>query len=278
MNECYGNHFVWNGVLHSSALFDNSLVYEGESVYEVLRVVKGIPVFFYDHVKRLETSTRLQGKQLLSDAEDLRYEIKQLISSGKKREINLKIVFNYNNGKTNRLVYYIQPVYPSSDQYENGVRGILFDAERKDPGSKVINHRLRSEIYHRLITENAYEALLVNKQKLITEGSRSNIFFIRNNRLITAPEEYILNGITRMHILEICRENGLEVELSCVPAASISDFDTVFMTGTSPIVLPFNRIGNVSFTVNHRLISLLRKLYLRKAKESIRNFADTAIK
>ena len=46
MNECFGKKFVLNGELHPADLFDNTFVYEGDSVYEVIRMVKGIPVFF----------------------------------------------------------------------------------------------------------------------------------------------------------------------------------------------------------------------------------------
>ena len=233
---------------------------------------KGNPIFFADHMERLATSLKLQKKELLADVPTLGRAIISLTRSDKKRETNLKIVFNYNNGATNYLVYFIEPIYPSEIQYQKGVKGILFFAERKDPESKVINHRLRSSIYHKLILESAYEAILVNENNLITEGSRSNIFFIRGETLITAPDNVILNGITRKHILEICLENKIRVEFACVMVDEIKEYDAVFMTGTSPIVLPFYCVGENFFNVKLPLIDGLRKLYLRKAEESIRLF------
>ncbi|MGD0754129.1 MAG: aminotransferase class IV [Bacteroidales bacterium] len=269
MNECYGKKFILNGTLQPCETFDNSLVYDGDSVYEVLRMFKGNPIFFTDHMERLATSLKLQRKELLADIPTLRKDIISLTRSDKKRETNLKIVFNFNNGATNYLVYFIEPIYPSEIQYQKGVKGILFFAERKDPESKVINHRLRSSIYHKLILESAYEAILVNENNLITEGSRSNIFFIRDETLITAPDNVILNGITRKHILEICLENKVRVEFICVNADKIKEYDAVFMTGTSPLVLPFYCVGENFFNVKLSLIEGLRKLYLRKAEESI---------
>ena len=253
-------------------MFDNSLVYEGDSVYEVLRMIKGAPIFFPDHMERLAMSAKLQKKEVLADIPTLRKDIISLTRSDKKRETNLKIVFNYNNGATNYLIYFIEPIYPSEAQYQNGVKGILFFAERKDPESKVINHRLRSEIYHKLILEGAYEALLVNKNNCITEGSRSNIFFIKNENLITAPDEAVLSGITRKYILEICKENGINVIFTSIKAARISDYDSAFMTGTSPVVLPFYSVDKVKFRVDHPLIVQLRNMYLIRAEESIRQF------
>jgi branched-chain amino acid aminotransferase len=272
MNECFGKKFILNGTLQPAELFDNSLVYEGDSVYEVLRMVKGNPIFFPDHMERLATSVKLQKKELLADVSELRKAILYLTRADKKRETNLKIVFNYNNSSTNYLIYFIEPIYPSEDQYKKGVKGILFFAERKDPESKVINHKLRTFIYHKLIMEGAYEAILVNENNLITEGSRSNIFFLKGETLVTAPESAILNGITRKHLLEICKENKIKVELSLVDVNDITNYDAVFMTGTSPVVLPFNCINDKFFHVKFQLIERLRQLYLLRAEESIRSF------
>jgi branched-chain amino acid aminotransferase len=272
MNECYGNKFILNGNLQPVELFDKSLVYEGDSVYEVLRIIRGNPIFFNDHMERLATSVKLQKKKFLADVPTLRKDIISLARSDKKRETNLKIVFNYKNDETNYLVYFIESSYPSESQYKNGVKGILFFAERKDPESKVINHKLRSSIYHKLILESGYEAILVNENNLITEGSRSNIFFLKGEALTTAPDNVILNGITRKHILEICIENNIRVEFACVKADEIKEYDAVFITGTSPMVLPFCCIDNNFFNVNIPLIERLRKLYLEKAEASVSMF------
>ena len=272
MNECYGKKFILNGNLQPAEMFDKSLVYEGDSVYEVLRIVKGNPIFFYDHMERLVTSVRLQKKIILADVQTIRKAIISLTRSDKKHEANLKIVFNYNKGVTNFLVYFIEASYPTEIQYKNGVKGLLFFAERKDPEAKVINHKLRSSIYHRLIHEGGYEAILVNENNQITEGSRSNIFFLRADTLVTAPDNSVLKGITRKYILEICAEQGINMEFQYVNADNLRDFDAVFMTGTSPTVLPFNCIDDTSFSVKFPMIERLRKLYLEKAEASMRYF------
>jgi len=271
MSECLSNSFILNGELQPVELFDNSMVYEGHSVYEVIRMSKGKPFFFNDHIERLMSSVGLQKKKMLAGTETLKHDVIALVRSEKRKDINLKIVFNYSKSDS-YLIYFIEPVYPTAELYRKGVRGSLFFAERKDPESKVINHRLRSEIYHKLILDSAYEALLVNKNNYITEGSRSNIFFIRDEILFTAPDETVLNGITRKYILEICRENGINVKFTFIDAAKISEYESVFMTGTSPVVLPFNSIGSVNFRVDHPLIVQLRNMYLVRAEESIRQF------
>jgi branched-chain amino acid aminotransferase len=272
MNECFGNHFICNGEMQPSGLFKNGLVYEGDSVYEVIRVKKGFPYFFYDHMERLESSVRFQNKMNLADPEKIKSDILKLTKSDRKKETNLKIVYNYNNGDSNYLVYYIEPSYPSAEQYRKGVKAILYNAERKDPESKVINHKLRSAIYQKLILDGAYEALLVNNKEYITEGSRSNTFFIKGDKLVTAPDKTVLSGITRKYLIEICRERSIPVEFRCVKVAEVPEFDSIIMTGTSPMVLPYCCIGNHHFDVTNPLIENLRKYYISKAEESLRSF------
>src|SRR5674476_794844 len=193
--RCILNHFIG----YSCKIGD-----EVDSIYEVIRLVNGCPIFFNDHMERLMTSVKLQKKELLAGAPLLREAIICLTKLEKKHDTNLKIVFNYKRSANNFLVYFIESVYPTQIQYQKGVKGILFFAERKDPEVKVINHKLRSSICNRLIAESAYEAILVNEDNLITEGSRTNIFFLKKGSLITAPDNVILNGITWKHILQIC--------------------------------------------------------------------------
>lgn len=273
MGECFGKYFIHNGVLKSAEQFDSSLVYEGESLYEIIRVIRGLPVFFSDHVERLQASVTLQGKIMYADMNLLRSNIKILLTAEKKEEVNLKVVFNYNGMNEKYLVYYIEPVYPTQWQYLHGVKGILYTAERKDPEIKIIDNRLRSAITHKLIIEKGYEALLVGSDGRITEGSRSNIFFITGNRLFTAPDNSVLGGITRKHLIEICRNNGISLEYLCVRADDISDYESVIMTGTSPVVLPFSSIDDILFSVSNPLIAHLRNLYLLRAEESMKHFS-----
>lgn len=209
---------------------------------------------------------------MLARTDTMRKDIIRLTGSENTIEANLKIVFNYNSGLSNYLVYFIEPIYPTHDQYNNGVKGILFNAERKDPASKIINARLRSDIYHKLILEGAYEALLVDHNKCITEGSRSNIFFIKDRVLYTAPDNIVLSGITRKYILDICHEHKIGIKFECVRTEEIGEFDSVFMSGTSPVVLPFSCIDNRFFDVKLSLIAELRQLYMQKAEESISRF------
>ncbi|HEX2921203.1 MAG TPA: aminotransferase class IV [Bacteroidales bacterium] len=272
MKECCGSHFILNGQLESTGSFNDSLVFKGDSIYEVIRMTKGIPVFFNDHIERLKASLKIQNKKLLADINALRTDILQLTHAEKKKEINIKVVFNYNENESNYLIYYIDSAYPTSEQYNRGVKTILYFAERKDPNAKVLNYRLRSAIHQELANEQAYEAFLVNNDNLITEGSRSNVFFIKNGLLFTAPEDIVLKGITRKYIIQVCNEIGIEVRFECISADDISSCQSSFITGTSPMVLPVCCIDENHFDVSNTIMAELRRYYLKKVEKSLESF------
>lgn len=272
MKECIGKNFILDGKLLDCGMFDNSFVCEGESIYEVIKMRHGDPVFFEDHMDRLGKSLAFRNREPVAGKQALKRDILILAGTVQDENVNLKIVFNYRDNSASYIVYFIESVYPDERQYLSGVKGVLYYAERKDPESKVIDVNLRSMISAKLGSEGAYEALLVNKNNDITEGSRSNIFFIRGNEIITAPDNLVLNGITRKNLLEICMGNGIAVSFRCVKPCLLGEYESVFLTGTSPVVLPFRNIDNFYFNVSHPYISALRELYMRKAEESIRVF------
>lgn len=272
MKEYSGNHFIINGDIKEVDQFNNSLVFSGDTIYEVIRMVRGTPVFFEEHFQRLKASVRNIGKSIIADNQTVKNSIRLLADADKRKEINIKIVFNYNEDAENWLLYYIDSNYPSDEQYRKGVKGILFYAERKDPQSKILNYRMRSAIHQELAEEEAYEALLVNEKNQITEGSKSNVFFMKKGKLITAPDEVILKGVTRKHIIEICSEEGVEIEYSCVDADDLQQYESAFMTGTSPMVLPYYCINEFYFDVRLPLLQRLRSLYMKRVEDSMNRF------
>lgn len=259
MSECVGKYFIEDGSLKESALFDNTRLYEGELIYEVIRVIDSVPLFFSDHAGRLFDSVKLSGRIPLAGEDDILANIMMLIGSNNICAGNIKICFLYNGPQGCYMAYFIESQYPDEHMYDRGVDTILFEAERRNPSAKVFNFRLRSTILDILLHKGAYEALLVNRRGCITEGSRSNVFFIRDNRVITAGDKAVLGGITRKYVIRICNSEGVAIDYRCLQEGELQQVDAVFISGTSPQVLPVRTIGSISYNVDH---PLLRMLYL----------------
>lgn len=274
MSECISRVFIENGTVKESSEFDLAKVFEDEVIYEVIRLRDGIPVFLEDHYERLAGSAAYGGHELLLTDMQLASHIIKLRELSGIKEGNIKVSLKYSPSYTGYLIYFINTRYPGQEMYDRGVRGILYYAERRNPVVKVFNHKLRSSIYSELIQTGAYEALLVNRSGCITEGSRSNIFFIRDDKIITAPGDCVLGGITRKKILQICRDDRLDVEFRCVHSGELTGIDAVFMTGTSPNVLPFREISSSNFDAKNERMLALAGRYMQMIKDYITNFEN----
>jgi branched-chain amino acid aminotransferase len=272
MNECFQKIFLLDGRPCPCQDFDHGLVYDRMAIYEVIRVIKGLPLFMEDHFERLYETARIKDLKIRFKPDLLAREIKKLITLNGVDTGNLKVVLSFNNGSGahRRLMYFIEHHYPTEDQYQKGVSTILYQAERLRPAAKVINHRLRSSIFRKLIETGAYEALLVNRSGCITEGSRSNVFFVSQNELFTAPDGEVLSGIVRKYVLEYCRLHKIPVHFQNVKIADLGRFQSCFLTGTSPAVLPVSSIGHYTMQPGHALVRFIMEGY----REIIRDHID----
>ena len=88
----------------------------------------------------------------------------------------------------------------------------------------------------------ALEPLYYTKAS-VSECSRSNIFGVFNEKLVT-PDQNILLGITRNHVIKIAKNAGLNVEVRDMPLGELLRADEVFITGTIKRVLPIRQIDN----------------------------------
>lgn len=269
MGECTGKYFIENGVLKASESFNVSMIYQGELVYDVLRVIEGIPLFFEDHIERLDESLALSKHRPLAAKGDLIDHIRLLVRENGIENGNVKIIYHFNGAINLYMVYFIEARYPDDQMYKTGVDTILFDAERKTPAAKIFNFRLRSSISDALVRKSAYEALLVNTDNCITEGSRSNVFFIMGNHLITADDKYVLGGITRKYVKQLCYEKNIPVVFRCLPASELHHVDAVFLSGTSPQILPVRSVGEYLFSVDHPVLGILLDEYSEKVRSYV---------
>ncbi|MDM8003424.1 MAG: aminotransferase class IV [Bacteroidota bacterium] len=270
--DCTGSYFYLDGVILPTGEGDEPP--SGEvSFYEVIRTRNGIPLFFWDHMNRMKEgiSTRYD---LTSDiAGDVRAGLDALTKSELHGEINVRVTVSFTGHEHSVHICYIPSFYPSEEMANSGVSLILFHAERLDPGVKMLNNRLRLSVNSELSRRDAYEALLVNREGFITEGSRSNVFFITADGVIhTAPDSMVLSGITRKYVLEIISKEGIPLVYEAVRETGTDSFRSAFITGTSPMVLAVNRIESANYDAADPVIKRIREKYAIVAERSISDF------
>jgi len=235
-------------------------------LYEVIRVIDHVPLFLEDHLERLFQSAELNNIHKLPGYDEIRGEIFNLISDEKKVLGNIKLTFNVKNAELppEMELVFIPHFYPTEEKYKTGVKvGILW-AERPNPQAKIQNMELRNKANSLMSKEKVYEVLLVDQKGYITEGSRSNVFFVKGKQFFTSRDEEVLQGITRKKILELCSDWEIPVIRKDIPLSDISQFEGAFLTGSSPKVLPINTIGEVNFNPGLPLIKRMIDLYDQK--------------
>ena len=93
------------------------------------------------------------------------------------------------------------------------------------------------------VEAGAWEALFV-RDGMVIEGTRSNLAGILGGRLATPPESnYMLSGITRLVVLELCAELGIPVEERPIPEAEVFRFDELLLMGTGSEILPVTAVN-----------------------------------
>ncbi len=261
-NEVYHTIFICNSQLMEKNAIDLIRYYDGTVVYEVIRVIDGIPLFMEDHLLRLHNSANLAGFYIAMSDSEIINSIKQLTIENQVFNGNIKLLFQYKEHQPLQFFcFFIHHYYPSELQYKNGVKVMLYEAERKNPNAKLSHNELHQATENEIFNKKIYEVLYVNKNAWITEGSKSNVFFIKGDILYTAPKKFILPGITRKFVLKLANLAGIEVVEECIHQKNIDQYDAAFISGTSPKILPISFIENIKYNVNHPLMEKLIKDY-----------------
>ena len=262
-SEIIESYVISNGKIVPASEVGTLSAGSTKTIYEVIRVLSGVPLFLKRHLERLEASAKLIGCTVGSIADNVESSIHKLIKANDSPNKNIKIiVYNLENISPDYMAYFIQSNYPTADEYQKGVPAILFNEERSNPNAKVVNLSFKEKVADALSNAKAYEALLVNRENQFTEGSRSNVFFVKNGIVYTAPKGSVLIGITRVCVFELCEKLAIEIVEEPINASMLREMDGVFMTGTSPKLLPISAIDDMHFdSADNQVIKALMKGY-----------------
>ena len=255
-NDSMLKTYIYNGKTYDTSDDTGFKDSEGISIYEVLRVKKGVILFEQDHLDRLKKSAEMLGFTMDKSLDEISKEINELVASNKAYNHNIKLVSSgFDKEEQNFLTYITEGSYNLEDVPKEGAHAIIFKTERDTPNIKTINTSQRDMINKELEKQNALEALLEDEDGNITEGSRSNMFFVKENILYTAPSKKVLLGITRSKIMDICKAQGIEVIESDIHRSELENVDGIFMSTTPIGVLPIISIGDMKLnSANNEII------------------------
>lgn len=255
-----GNKYVVNGNTADVSGFVPDM--SADIYYEVIRLIDSKALFLPDHLKRLQLSLSESGIDYPGDLRIIK-NLALLVHENSFTKGNIRISLQRSNGSEAVLhSYFIPYFYPDPSMYRKGVRLLIYPYIRPNPGIKKWDDQFRNAVSKFILEHKVYEVALKNLQNQITEGSRSNIFFIdRTGRLITPPDRDVLKGITRKYVLEIAAKEGIQIEERKIATDAMDSMASAFISGTSPKVLPVKQIDDFYFDVDHPVLQNLMEKF-----------------
>lgn len=244
MEDNAGKFYISNGNIQLVDILDDYNLQNFKVVYEVIRIINKTPLFFEEHYFRMKNSILSLGESINIKEQELDKQIRKLVDVNGLSNCNVKVIVYTDLGKQHYLLYISKSYYPVKEDFERGVPLGLLHWEREKPNVKQVNHKYKELVAKKIKEDNVFEVLLVNSDDKITEGSRSNVFFVKGSKVYTSPGEYVLKGITRQYVFNACKMSDVEVIETLIGLDSLKDMEGVFISGTSIKVLPVSNIDN----------------------------------
>ena len=234
------------------------------AVYSSVKVVQG-KIFFPDyHVARLFESAKLIGLEHNFSEKEVLNWLNELAKVNKIKDSLLRAVLIGDPDDDNKAKLFIFPVsgltYYPSKLYKHGAKVITYQGERLIPQSKTKNLLMSFMALREAKQNDATEALLVDGQGNIREGTRTNFFAIKNKTIFTAPDDTVLGGITKKIILEIAKKD-FDIKHEDIPANKLKNYDEFFITSTSMNIMPIRQIDDTVFNTDLKETKFIAKLF-----------------
>lgn len=212
-------------------------------VYEVIRIMEGVPLFYDAHIKRLIHSLELKKMNYQVDDNSLLKLIVKWAEDHNLKSFNVRIEIGLNSQYQEVCVIMgVKPHYPQKEVYLEGVHVVLGKWVRNNPHAKVLYSDYQDYIAQIKKSTNAFEVLLQDELGKLSEGSRSNLFWIKEDTIYSAKSEDVLLGISREVLLEVINEQRFIFVERDIYKEEIASFDAAFLSGTSIHLLPIASI------------------------------------
>lgn len=235
------------------SVYDHGFLY-GDGVFEGIRVYEGNVYKLTEHINRLYESAHSIMLSIPHTKTEMQDIIVETVRKNKLSSAYIRVVISRGVGDLGldprnceraTVIIIVEPLAIYAEElYEKGLKVSSVVHRRSSPD--VLNPQVKSLNYLNNVLvkiastqAGADEALILNHQGYVTEGSADNIFIVKNG-VIQTPPIYLgaLDGITRQAIIEIANELDLPIEEKPFTLHDVYIADEVFLTGTAAEVIP----------------------------------------
>ncbi len=236
---------------------DHGFLY-GDGVFEGIRVYNRKVFKLREHIARLYMGARAIGMELTIPQETFVQNVLDVVRANDMANGYIRVNASRGIGLGLDPVVCKKPVilimtsqlslYPK-EMYENGLAVITCSTRVPPPHSIDPRIKITGKYICNIVAKmeanrvGAGEGLMLNAQGYVAECTGDNIFIIKDGRLITPPPAAgILEGITRNTVIDLAREEGIEVTEEWMTQYDIYSADECFLTGTAAEVIPVTRL------------------------------------
>ncbi|TCS83550.1 branched-chain-amino-acid transaminase [Tepidibacillus fermentans] len=234
------------------SVFDHGFLY-GDGIFEGIRVYNGNVFRLDEHIKRLYDSAKSIMLEIGMTPEEMTEAVVATVRKNNYRDAYIRLVVSRGVGDLGldpykcekpEVIIIVQPLalFPK-EHYEKGIRIVTVPTRRNTPDA--LNPQIKSLNYLNNVLvkieanrAGASEALMLNANGYVAEGSGDNIFIVKNGVLYTPPT-YLgaLEGITRKAIMDIAKKLGYQVIEQPFTRHDVYVADEVLLTGTAAEVI-----------------------------------------
>lgn len=263
------------------SVFDHGLLY-GDGVFEGIRAYNGRVFRLTEHIKRLYESAHSIMLKIPYSQEEMIQAVIDTVNANDLKDAYIRLVVTRGIGDLGMdpfkckdpQIFIIADkiaIYPE-ELYEKGLNVITVATRRTssaalDPKIKSLNYLNNIHVKIEANRAGVLEAVMLNDQGYILEGSADNIFIYRSGKLITPPGYLgVLIGVTRQAIIELAQKEGIEVAEEPFTRHDLYVADECFLTGTAAEVIPVVEVdmrvigSGVPGPVTKKLIEVFRRL------------------
>ena len=234
-------------------------VFEGVRAYETS---DGPAIFrLEDHTNRLFESARLIGMKIPYDKKELNDAQSKVVKINNLKNAYIRPMCFYgsegmglraDNLKVHAIIAaWDWGSYLGDDKILNGIKVKVTDFPKRCEKSML--HKAKASgnyLYSMLALKDALnsgfdEALILDVDDNVNEGSGENFFMIANNTIHTPKDATVLNGITRQTVMKIARDLNYNVEETNISVDDVKSSNEAFFTGTAAEVTPIIQVDNV---------------------------------
>ena len=232
-------------------------VFEGVRAYNT---PKGSSIFrLDDHTDRLFKSAKTVNMQIPFSEMELNEAQKKVIKLNNLKEAYIRPMCFYGSEGMGLRADNLQvhcmvaawewPSYMEPEAREKGIK-VKLSSYKRQVRNPVSSAKVNGNYVHSIVALNEAlaegfdEALMLDAEGNVAEGSGENVFIVKDNLLITPDLEASLDGITRRTILDLAEELNIKYEIKKLKSGDVLDADEAFFSGTAAEIVPIKSLDN----------------------------------